>query len=356
MASGSNVIEVDGDYFGMATGGHVGSGSNSSTFDHAPGDTTNLVITGYPDDSAPYVFEVGDRFDLSWDSPSGGGLLTGATVVRSDAVDPATTGCEGFAVVFEGRDDNGNIVQVLWSPDVNVSDWYWANYSSYAPPSFYNTDQDPATRYQMVCFEAATRVATPGGPRPVGGLAPGDLVTTVDAGPMPLRWVARQRRPGIGADMPLRFAPGVLGNSAPLVVSPQHRVLLAGPLVELFTGAAEMLVPAKALASRPGVRREMRAGVVYVNLLFDSHALVLAEGAEVESLLYGPVAEAALTGASVAGDAVARRLLGRKPGYQRAVRPVLSLRDAVALVALLGTGPLVVGTPRARAGPLRAAV
>ena len=43
------------------------------------------------------------------------------------------------------------------------------------------------------CFAAGTRIATPQGARPVETLCPGDLVTTLDHRPQPLRWVGSRR-------------------------------------------------------------------------------------------------------------------------------------------------------------------
>jgi hypothetical protein len=42
-----------------------------------------------------------------------------------------------------------------------------------------------------ICFVTGTRIATPGGARPVETLAPGDLVMTRDHGAQPLLWTGR---------------------------------------------------------------------------------------------------------------------------------------------------------------------
>jgi hypothetical protein len=98
---------------------------------------------------------------------------------------------------------------------------------------------------------------------------------------------------------PIRIATGVLGNSRPLTVSPQHRMLLAGPVVDLLFGEDEVLVAAKHLLHLPGVRRVEGGEVDYLHLLFDGHEIVTADGAASESLHPGEGAMGALDPAAL---------------------------------------------------------
>ncbi|WP_374375510.1 Hint domain-containing protein [Tabrizicola sp.] len=144
----------------------------------------------------------------------------------------------------------------------------------------------------IVCFTAGTRILTERGPVAVETLVPGDLVVTRDNGLQPLRWVGSrhlshaelQARPGL---RPVRIGPGALfgaGPASPLLVSPQHRVLVEGARAELYFGETEVLVPAKHLVGLPGVSRECPAeGVSYVHILFDRHEIVLSNGLWTES-------------------------------------------------------------------------
>ena len=146
-------------------------------------------------------------------------------------------------------------------------------------------DSSPATSYSSlaICFAPGTMIATPSGWRPVEALGPGDLVDTADHGPQALLWVGAQEVSGRGARA-VRLAPGVLDNHRALVLSPQHRVLCDGGLL-----------PVKALAGRPGVTEVRAWRMRYHHLLFAGHRLILAEGAQVESLYPGPMALAALS-------------------------------------------------------------
>ncbi|MEM6619315.1 MAG: Hint domain-containing protein [Pseudomonadota bacterium] len=135
----------------------------------------------------------------------------------------------------------------------------------------------------MVCFGAGTRVATPGGWRRVEDLAPGDLVETLDAGARPLAWVARRTVRAYGPLAPVIISEGALGNVRPLVVSPQHRMLVKGWRAEMLFGEHEVLVAAQHLIDGRDVVRREGGRVTYVHLLFDRHQLVFAEGSAAES-------------------------------------------------------------------------
>lgn len=180
------------------------------------------------------------------------------------------------------------------------------------------------------CFAAGTRIAVPGGWRPVEALRPGDLVVTPD-GPRPVLWTACRRveaaelaaRPEL---RPIRLRAGYYGLTRDLVVSAQHamavngRLIRARHLAEYGAGARLAL----------GLRR-----IRYHHLLLPAHALVLAEGAWSESFHPGPEAVRALTPAD---RALLRRALGAAPGEDLAARhgprclPLLSGREARALL------------------------
>lgn len=142
-----------------------------------------------------------------------------------------------------------------------------------------------------VCFTEGTLIDTPQGPRAVETLRVGDLVTTLDDGPQPLRWVGGWRMLASGDTLPVCIAAGVLDNDADLRVSGQHLLRVTGVDCELLFGEAEVLVAAKDLAGLPGIRFETAPrGVVYHHLLLDRHQLVLANGTAAESLHPGPMA------------------------------------------------------------------
>lgn len=184
-------------------------------------------------------------------------------------------------------------------------------------------------------FAAGTLIDTPDGPREAGSLAAGEVVTTLSNGSRPLRWVGRRRvafvemlaHPGL---RPVVIAPGALGNSRDLVVSPAQRMLIDDWRAEVYFGEDRVLVPACALVDPPAARLVLPTEAVdYVVLLCDQHEILLAEGALSESFHPGeeglaalePQARAALVQVAPEAD-LARR---------RAACPILRGAEARAL-------------------------
>lgn len=316
--------------FAAATGNNVNVTGNLSKFDGPPSALTDLVVTSTPGHSDPRLFGVGDMYEVSWQGGTGANSIQNAVVVRSDFA-PGT----GGIIVFEGTDVHGNVAHIVWTPEFDVDAWYDANVSAHSQPRFYTTDQNAPYTHRFVCFASEAMIACPDGARPAGALGVGDLVNTLDHGPQPVRWVGCKTQPGHGHGAPVSFAPGSIGNEAPLRLSQQHRVLLASPLAELLFDAPEVLVPAKALIDGHDVRLTPCARITYVHLLLDHHSILLAEGAPCESLLLGDQAVQVLDVAPQIG------VMGALPDallhscrHQRAARPVLTKREVGVLTGV----------------------
>jgi hypothetical protein len=150
------------------------------------------------------------------------------------------------------------------------------------------TDVGIVTINTIPCFVAGTRIATPDGDVPVESLKPGDMVLTHDDGAQPLRWIGRRTVAAEGSFAPIRIRAGTFGDHSTLLVSPQHRVLIADSSAELLFGEAEVLVAAKDLVNGRSVRVVEGGTVEYVHLLFDRHQVVYSAGLTTESFLPGP--------------------------------------------------------------------
>lgn len=150
-----------------------------------------------------------------------------------------------------------------------------------------SSTQIPVSSLAPACFTPGTRVMTIAGWRKIETLTPGTKVKTRDNGWQPLVSVAQRTVCGLGDYAPVRFAKGVLGNTEPLIVSPQHRMVLSGWQAQLHTGLDEVLVAAVHLVNGSTIRRIKRAQVTYMHLVFDSHQIVYAAGIPSESYFPG---------------------------------------------------------------------
>lgn len=155
-----------------------------------------------------------------------------------------------------------------------------------------------------LCFTGGVRIATPAGLRRIEHLRPGEVLSTFAGRTVTLRWTGARRvaAGALAADparWPVAIAAGALGPGRPLrpvVLSPHHRVLVAGDLAQVLAGRREILVPAHALCGLPGIRRRKPArDFTYHHLLCDRHAVLVADGLPAESLYLGPVTRHALS-------------------------------------------------------------
>ncbi len=145
----------------------------------------------------------------------------------------------------------------------------------------------------VVCFAPGTRIATPQGEVAIDALRPGDMVQTRDDGAQPVEWVGTSQLsaprlralPGL---RPVRLRGDALGAGRPggdLLVSPDHRILLAGPIARALFGEPEVLVAARDLVNDGAVHVDHRVReMTYVHLMLPRHAVIEANGLPCESL------------------------------------------------------------------------
>ncbi|MGR3369697.1 MAG: Hint domain-containing protein [Sagittula sp.] len=198
--------------------------------------------------------------------------------------------------------------------------------------SFSNIDQ-------VICYTPGTRILTTTGYRAVETLRPGDLIETRDDGPQPLRWIGQSRRLARGKTAPVRIAPHTLPTDPalrdprPLLVSPQHRLLIEGFEAELLFGEEEVFAAATHLVGAEGVTRQQGHEVTYVHLALDRHQVIWAEGVASESFFIGPQALDSLTPDLHAGlIEVFPQLVEGTEWYGATARPCLKRHETEMLL------------------------
>jgi len=161
----------------------------------------------------------------------------------------------------------------------------------------------------VICFAAGTSIETRNGPVAVEKLRVGDEVLTHDNGYQPIRWTGSTKVSAarLGAEprlRPILIRADALGPGYPasdLIVSPQHRVLVASAIARRMFGQDAVLVPANKLTCLDGIDiidDDLSGGVTYVHFICDAHEVVWANGAPAESLFVGPQALGAVSDAA----------------------------------------------------------
>ncbi|MEM7489990.1 MAG: Hint domain-containing protein, partial [Pseudomonadota bacterium] len=186
------------------------------------------------------------------------------------------------------------------------------------------------------CFTAGTLIDTPTGPRPVDALRPGDLVETVDDGPQPVIWQATHT---IAGDVlrgnprlrPVRIEVGAFGNDRPLLVSPQHGILLRDD------DGREALIRATHLArldDGTATTPPVTGPVTYVHVMLARHQVLISHGMRSESFYPGPWALRGLdpvTRAHLLAIFPALAEVAVDVAYGPTARPFLTWQELLAL-------------------------
>jgi CshA-type fibril repeat protein len=145
------------------------------------------------------------------------------------------------------------------------------------------------------CFTPGTLIATAKGEVAVEHLKAGDRVITRDNGIQEIRWVGQKTLgwKDLAANphlKPVLIRQGSLGNGLPerdMMVSPNHRMLVANDRTALYFDEHEVLVSAKHLVAANGIQSIDSIGTTYLHFMFDRHEVVLGNGAWTESFQPG---------------------------------------------------------------------
>jgi len=245
---------------------------------HGGGD--NDFLSGGDDADTIYVDSAG--------STSCGGSVTnvdgGCGGVDDDTLDISGLLAQGYDVVSIDKvaENHG---APGWNGTIKL---YNATTHQWATINFTDIEHLP-------CFTPGTAIATPFGERLVEELQVGDKVLTRDNGIQTIRWVGRRNMSRAELLVaphlkPVLVKAGSLGKGLPerdMLVSPNHRMLVANERTMLYFEEHEVLVAAKHLVDNRGVKTVEVLGTSYIHFMFDRHEVVLANGAWTESFQPG---------------------------------------------------------------------
>lgn len=144
----------------------------------------------------------------------------------------------------------------------------------------------------VICFVPGTRIATPNGTIAVQDLVEGDRISTKDNGEQEIRWIGSRRVTGarlyaMPHMRPIRMRANILGQGEPdqdLIVSPDHRILVKGPVAQALFNTPEVLVTARDMVNDSSITVDYSIReVTYIHVMLDSHQVIWANGVESES-------------------------------------------------------------------------
>lgn len=261
-----------------------------------------LVMTGVQDGGS---LPTGGANDLAFDAGRGTALLNNGgdnvtvydpsndefiqATFNGDALDDPTLGAGGYSGfsgtatrVGSGENFGDDTDGLSLQRDDDGSDTF--------------TSGTPTPNATNICFADGTWLATPQGEKTIEQLRVGDLIVTSDNGAQPITWLFAKTwtpaeiaaAPNLAAVLICKGALGVGLPSRDLRLSQQHRVLVQGPVAQRMFGADQVLIPAKALLSLPGVMLELPdCNVTYYHVMLERHEILFASGVPSESLFLG---------------------------------------------------------------------
>lgn len=145
------------------------------------------------------------------------------------------------------------------------------------------------------CFTPGTLIATAKGQVRVEDLQPGDRVITRDNGLQEIAWVGQKTltqkdfiaRPEL---KPVLIKAGSLGQNMPerdMMVSPNHRMLIADKGASMYFDEPEVLAAAKHFVGKEGICHVDVSQTSYIHFMFERHEVVLSDGTWTESFYPG---------------------------------------------------------------------
>lgn len=218
------------------------------------------------------------------------------------------------------------------SPVFTPTDGQVLQNGTFVSSTFVSTaTETPVGNFGPTCFTPGTWIDTPTGRCLVEDLQVGDLVTTLDDGPQPIKLIVDDIFRAVGNVAPIRFATGAIGNKAPLIVSPQHRMLISGWQAELNFGQPEMLIAAKHMVNHDTIRVLEGGTVRYIHLLFDAHQIVFGQGVPSESYFPGHALNEAEDATRSELQHLFPHVTDQVDKIWQSVRPVLKRREMVLI-------------------------
>ena len=299
---------IQGGYGADSITGGAGNDSLNGGFgnDVIEGNEGNDTIAGFDGND---TIDAGDNDDVVYGGRGDDSIIGGAgsdTIYGGEGVDTihgglasdTILGGNGGDVVVGGEDPDDSDIDVL---DLTGSNVDFITYVDGDPEAGTVNFLDGTTmtfseiENVIPCFTPGTTIATAKGERLVEELTVGDRIITRDNGIQEIAWVGHKEMSGKQLVQnphlkPILIKAGALGNGLPerdMMVSPNHRVLVASDLTQLYFEENEVLAAAKHMVGANGIQAIDVMQTTYVHFMFECHEVILSNGAWTESFQPG---------------------------------------------------------------------
>ncbi|MDH5529870.1 MAG: Hint domain-containing protein [Paracoccaceae bacterium] len=220
----------------------------------------------------------GDDRDVFTATSAGSFIDGGEGGIDFDTLDLSDWGAAATNIIYDPTNPENGIVEFLDQYGNIVGTLTFQNIENVVP-----------------CFTPGIVIATPKGERAVEELVAGDKIITRDNGIQEIRWVGANKLSygqlvGNSHLKPILITKGSLGDDLPerdMMVSPNHRLLVANERTALYFEEHEVLVSAKHLVDNHTIREVESLGTTYIHFMCDRHEVVLANGLWTESFQPG---------------------------------------------------------------------
>lgn len=335
---GDDMIDASADNSGLYLRGGagddtiIGGGDGDIIF----GDLGNDTLTGGGGDDI-FLYNAGDGSDVITDFNAGNtGTLSDGDSTNNDFIDLSGF-YDNLSELYADQLDDGVLNQSN-TTDVKGRTVEYSDNETFGSGSLTFTGASgdasffTAENTGVTCFAEGTMLATPKGAVKVEDLRPGDLLQTADHGLQPVLWIGRSalgwrdlaKQPN---QRPILIRENAFGLHAPLLVSPQHCLMVQDAL------GRDRFVRARHLAQTPLARvAHGQRGVCYYHVLCRSHEVLFAEGVPTESFYPGPQALAMMREETREGLYRARPELRNRPAEQAMgprARPVMTRQEVL---------------------------
>ena len=180
---------------------------------------------------------------------------------------------------------------------------------------------------------AGAMVLTASGPRPIERIGLNDEILTLDGKAQPVRWLLKQEIPARGHASVLRLRAPYFGLKADLTLTRSQKLVVSSAAAEYDIGQRSTLISVRDLLHHPGVMRPPTAPTITCyQILLDSHACINVNGAWLDSLFIGRLAQAPAIAASTG---LGRMPIQMMPIHARRALPELRHYEARALFGIL---------------------